>query len=99
MLELNIRELEIGDEVIEGLEHLFNRQRDQHPILNTQTIQVSEKRDTKTTDTSTYKNSDRYSLQKCTHSSQMNTLLVVTEPSGGEAVMTNAMFSPQVHPC
>lgn len=55
MLELNVRELEIGDEVIEGLEHLFNRQRDQHPILNAQTIQVSGKGNTKITDTSTYK--------------------------------------------
>lgn len=41
MLQLNVRELEIGDEVIEGLEHFLNRQRDQCPILNTQTIQVS----------------------------------------------------------
>lgn len=41
MLQLNVWELEICDEVIEGLKHLLNRQRDEYPILNTQTIQVS----------------------------------------------------------
>lgn len=46
VLQLSVRELEIGDEVIEGLEHLLNRQRDQYPILNTQTIQVSGREET-----------------------------------------------------
>ncbi|TNN87234.1 hypothetical protein EYF80_002436 [Liparis tanakae] len=41
-MNLSVWELEIGDEVIEGLEHLLNRQRHQRPILNTQTIQESQ---------------------------------------------------------
>lgn len=41
MLQFNIWKLEIGNEVIEGLEHLLNRQQDWCPILDSQTVQVS----------------------------------------------------------
>lgn len=41
VLQLHIRELEIGDEVVEGLEHLFDGQREHCPILQTQAVQVS----------------------------------------------------------
>lgn len=43
VLQLNIRELEIGDEVIEGLEDLLYGQRDHRPILHTQAVKVSER--------------------------------------------------------
>lgn len=41
MLQLNIRELEIGDEVIECLEHFLDRQGYKGPVLNAQAIKVS----------------------------------------------------------
>lgn len=41
VLQLHIGQLEIGDEVVEGLEHLFDGQRDHCPILQTEAVQVS----------------------------------------------------------
>lgn len=41
VLQLGIGDLEIGDEVIEGLEHLLDGQGDQGSVLNAQTVQVS----------------------------------------------------------
>lgn len=41
MLQLSIRELEIRDEVIEGLKHLLDRQGNHCPVLDTQTVKVS----------------------------------------------------------
>lgn len=41
VLQLHVRQLEIGDEVVEGLEHFFDGQRDHGAVLKTQTIQVS----------------------------------------------------------
>lgn len=43
MLQLNIWELEIGDEVVEGLEDLLNGQRDHRLVFHTQTVKVSER--------------------------------------------------------
>lgn len=43
MLQRNIWELEIGDEVVEGLKDLLDGQRDHRPILHTQTVKVSER--------------------------------------------------------
>lgn len=40
MLQLNIRQLEIGDEVIECLENLFDGQGHKGPVLNTQAVKV-----------------------------------------------------------
>lgn len=42
VLQLHIRELEVGDEVVEGLEDLLHGQGDRRPVLHTQTVQVSE---------------------------------------------------------
>lgn len=41
MLQLDIRELEIGDEVVECLEHLLDRQRYKGSVFNAQAVKVS----------------------------------------------------------
>lgn len=43
VLQLDVWELEIGDEVIEGLEDLLDGQKDHRPVLNTQTVKVSKR--------------------------------------------------------
>lgn len=47
MLQLNIWQLEIGDEVVEGLEDLLDGQGDHCPVLKTQRVEVSERMQTK----------------------------------------------------
>lgn len=43
VLQLNVWELEIGDEVVEGLEDLLDGQKDHRPVLKTQTVEVSKR--------------------------------------------------------